>query len=127
MRACGNKFIDTDRLKSITIYPNCDANHEIVHRFWRVFESFSGEERALYLKFVWGRNRLPADLSKISRKHEVRLMSNMNESGFPQSHTCFNQLDLPYYRSDELCRKRLLQASELCGGIDTDNNNFAED
>ena len=83
VRACGNKFIDTDRLKSITIYPNCDQNHEIVHRFWRVFESFSGEERALYLKFVWGRNRLPADLSKISRKHEVRLMSNMNENGFP--------------------------------------------
>ena len=126
-RACGSKKIETERLRSITIYPNCGADHEIVGRFWRVFESFTYEERAIYLKFVWGRNRLPQDLSKISRKHEVRLMTNMSETGFPQSHTCFNQLDIPYYRDDELCRKRLIAAAELCGGIDTDNNNFADE
>ena len=55
------------------------------------------------------------------------LMTNMSETGFPQSHTCFNQLDIPYYRDDDICRRRLIAAAELCGGIDTDNNNFADE
>lgn len=127
VRACGAKEIDMDLLKSVTIYPNCGQDHEIVARFWRVFEAFTHEERSLYLKFVWGRNRLPVDLSRLSRKHEVRLMTGMNETGFPQAHTCFFQLDIPYYRTDEICSKRLLQAAQLCGSVDTDNNNFAEE
>ena len=110
-RACGAKEIDIDRLKSITKYVSCDANHEIVQRFWRVFESWTHEERGLYLKFVWGRNRLPVDLSRISRSHEVRLYTNMNETGFPQAHTCFFQLDIPFYRTDEICSQRLMQAA----------------
>lgn len=124
-RACGSKIVDIDRFKSITSF-NCSANHEIVGRFWRVFESFSGEERALYLKFVWGRNRLPYDLTKISRKHEIRLISHMNDKGYPQSHTCYNQLDIPFYKTDEDCRRLLLQAISYCGGIDTDHDNVAE-
>lgn len=115
-----------ERLKSITTYPNCGADHEIVARFWRVFEAWTHEERSLYLKFVWGRNRLPVDISSLSRKHEVRLMENMNAEGYPQSHTCFFQLDIPFYRNDEICSKRLLQAAQLCGSVDTDNNDFAE-
>ena len=88
IRACGEKTIQVERLKAITSYPNCDSSHEIVGRFWRAFESFSSDERSLYLKFVWGRNRLPIDTTNV-RRHEVRLMGHMNESGFPQSHTCF--------------------------------------
>ena len=107
IRACGEKTIEVERLKAITSYPNCDNNHEIVGRFWRAFESFSSEERSLYLKFVWGRNRLPIDTTDV-RKHEVRLMCHMNDKGFPLSHTCFFQLDIPFYKDDEICRKRLL-------------------
>mmetsp|Transcript_43568 Transcript_43568/g.57692 ORF Transcript_43568/g.57692 Transcript_43568/m.57692 type:complete len:154 (-) Transcript_43568:354-815(-) len=40
-RVCGTKTIDTERLKSVTKYSNCGEDHEIVQRFWRVFESFS--------------------------------------------------------------------------------------
>ena len=88
VRACGEKTIQVDLLKSISTYPNCESSHEIVGRFWRVFEGFSSEERALYLKFVWGRNRLPMNLSN-TRKHEVRLTTGLNETGFPIAHTCF--------------------------------------
>mmetsp|Transcript_21015 Transcript_21015/g.28271 ORF Transcript_21015/g.28271 Transcript_21015/m.28271 type:complete len:102 (+) Transcript_21015:4997-5302(+) len=89
VRACGSKEVSVERLKSITSYNNCSDSHEVVQRFWRVFESLSHAQRRNYLKFVWGRNRLPVDLSKLSRKHEVRLFDNMNESGFPIAHTCF--------------------------------------
>ena len=89
-RICGDKVIDIDRLKSITKFPNCQNDHPIVERFWRVFESFDDEERSLYLKFVWGRTRLPiAGLDSLSYKHEVRLMTDMNKTSFPLAHTCF--------------------------------------
>ena len=107
IRACGSKQLEVESLRAITTYQNCSEDHEIVQRFWRVFESFSYEERALYLKFVWGRNRLPIDTKNV-RKHEVRLYTRMSETGFPKSHTCFFQLDIPFYRDDEICRKRLL-------------------
>ena len=126
IRACGEKTISVERLKAITTYPNCSNDHEIVGRFWRVFESYTYDERAAYLKFVWGRNRLPIDTTNV-RKHELRLMTHMSETAFPQSHTCFFQLDIPFYQNDEICHRRILTASELCGGIDTDNNNFAEE
>ena len=50
-RCTGEKTVSIERLKSITSYPNCSADHEIVGRFWRVFETFSDEESAKYLKF----------------------------------------------------------------------------
>lgn len=40
IRACGAKEIDLERLKSITSY-NVSGDHEIVGRFWRVFENFT--------------------------------------------------------------------------------------
>ena len=88
-RACGEKEIDVARLKTITSFPNCSSDHAIVGRFWRVFEAFSEEEKQQYLKFVWGRTRLPQNLDNLKYKHQVRLMSHMNEKSFPQSHTCF--------------------------------------
>ena len=126
IRACGAKVIDVERFKSITTYPMCESNHEIVGRFWRVFEAFSPAERAGYLKFVWGRNRLPISLTGV-KNHELRLHTNMGDTAFPQAHTCFFQLDIPFYRDDEICRSRLIAASELCGGIDTDTDNIQED
>ena len=104
IRACGSKEVSIERLKSITSYSSCGESHEVVQRFWRIFESFTHEQRSLYLKFVWGRNRLPVDLSRLSRRHEVRLYENMNETGFPIAHTCFFQLDIPFYRTDEIMR-----------------------
>jgi len=51
----------------------------------------------------------------------------MSETGYPQAHTCFFQIDVPFYRDDEIMARRLMQAATLCGTVDTDNNNFAEE
>ena len=61
-RCTGEKHISIERLKSITTFPNNPADHEVIPRFWRVFEAWSDVERSAYLKFVWGRSRLPIDL-----------------------------------------------------------------
>jgi len=60
-RACGDKALDIDKLKNITEYYGCSADNEFVQRFWRVLADLTEEEQTLYLKFVWGRSRLPYD------------------------------------------------------------------
>ena len=90
MRACGPKTIDIAKLKSITTYSRCTADSEIIQRFWRVFEKdFTEEERQAYLKFVWGRSRLPMDVAGLSHRHHIVLLKEMNPRAFPKAHTCF--------------------------------------
>ena len=123
-RIIGPTEIDVDQLKKITYYSCCDENNEFIERFWRVFEGFTQEERSMYLKFVWGRSRLPPpDASNIQR-HTIYLMSTHSYSDhnnvLPQAHTCFFQLDLPRYTKDSACRDKMVYAIESCGEIDTD-------
>lgn len=65
-RATGEKVIDVNVLKKVTNYNVSDTN-EYVQRFWRVFEAFSEEDKRAYLKYVWGRSRMPADTSSMQR------------------------------------------------------------
>jgi len=62
-RACGLKVFDVEKFKEMTHFSYMEGDHPLVARFWRVFEAFTEEEKALYLKFVWGRSRLPIDCS----------------------------------------------------------------
>lgn len=34
-------------------------NEKLVQWFWEVMEEFTNQERSLFLRFVWGRTRLP--------------------------------------------------------------------
>lgn len=115
-----------ERLKSITSYPYCANDAPIVGRFWRVFEGWTEEQKSLYLRFVWGRCRIPIDCTNLSYRHEVRLMTGMDKNAFPQAHTCFFQLDVPDYETDEIMRRNLTTAIEFCGETDNDNT-AAED
>ena len=95
-RCTGEKTISIERLKSITVWEgSASADSDIASRFWRVFEAFNDSERSSYLKFVWGRSRLPIDLGNLSHKHKVNVMSSMDKAAFPQAHTCFFTIDMP--------------------------------
>lgn len=118
IRAAGEKIVNIDTLKSITEYYGPGEGNEFIDRFWRVLSEMSEEEKQLYLKFVWGRQRMPSDCSNLRYKHTICLESH--DEGMPQAHTCFFQIDIPRYASDEICRKRLITAITLCGEIDTD-------
>ena len=59
IRAAGTKTTDVEKLKSITEYRNCTENSKVVKMFWNVMSRMSEEDKTLYLKFVWGRQRLP--------------------------------------------------------------------
>jgi len=55
----GDATFDLEYFKTITDYRDCDENTPTVKLFWKVLESFTNSDREQYLRFVWGRTRLP--------------------------------------------------------------------
>ncbi len=95
-RACGDKIVELDKLKKITTYgvrifhyinfQGCSEDHEQIKQFWKVLESFTDEERTAYLKFVWGRSRLPYDIEGMNDRHEINYEDYYVDK-LPISHT----------------------------------------
>ena len=56
---CGNPEISVEALRSITTYRGVEPLSPLVKWFWQVLEEFTNHERSLFLRFVWGRTRLP--------------------------------------------------------------------
>ena len=48
-----------------------NENHEVVRWLWQTLESFSNEERILFLRFVSGRSRLPVRISDIPHRFRI--------------------------------------------------------
>jgi E3 ubiquitin-protein ligase HERC2 len=128
-RVRGPSEISVAALKSITEYSSCSADNEYVKRFWRVFEEFTNEEKSMFLKFVWGRARLPPAERLKDQPFKLVLLDDYRFSDhdihFPEAHTCFFQLDLPRYTNDEACKSKILYAIQACGEIDTDNSSYS--
>ena len=60
---CGSREISISLLKSVTTYKGMDATSSLSRWFWKVMEGFNQMERSLFLRFVWGRTRLPRTAS----------------------------------------------------------------
>lgn len=63
MMVCGSREISISLLKSVTTYKGVDATSPLSLWFWEVMENFNQTERSLFLRFVWGRTRLPRTAS----------------------------------------------------------------
>lgn len=70
---CGMSTVAVPLLKKIVRYREFDENHQQIQWLWEILENFSNEEKILFLRFVSGRSRLPANLSDISQKFQVRI------------------------------------------------------
>lgn len=58
----GRANINVELLKKHTEYGDgYKESSPVIQNFWKVLKDFSDEERELYLKFVWGRSRLPLE------------------------------------------------------------------
>eukprot|EP00965_Chrysotila_dentata_P125428 4147061-Pleurochrysis_carterae.AAC.1 len=84
---------------------------------WEALESFSRAELELFLRFVWGRSRMPR-----GEEHRM-IVDHLHTHGdpderLPTSSTCFFQLHLPAYSRQEVLRARLLYAIYNCRGMD---------
>jgi E3 ubiquitin-protein ligase HERC2 len=88
-------------------------------------EEFSAEERSMYLRFVWGRSRLPLTSKDFNMKHRIEILHHNNpDVALPVSHTCFFSIELPKYSTYELLRDKLKYAIINCQAIDADGRPF---
>ncbi|XP_061622236.1 probable E3 ubiquitin-protein ligase HERC1 isoform X5 [Phyllopteryx taeniolatus] len=117
---CGMPKICCDVLKKVVRYREVDEQHSLVQWFWQTLEEFSNEERVLFMRFVSGRSRLPANTADISQRFQIMKVDRPYDS-LPTSQTCFFQLRLPPYSSQAVMAERLRYAINNCRSIDMDN------
>lgn len=63
LQVCGSPDIPLHLLKSVATYKGIEPSASLIQWFWEVMESFSNTERSLFLRFVWGRTRLPRTIA----------------------------------------------------------------
>eukprot|EP00931_Biecheleriopsis_adriatica_P032558 TRINITY_DN18993_c0_g2_i1.p1 TRINITY_DN18993_c0_g2~~TRINITY_DN18993_c0_g2_i1.p1 ORF type:complete len:2013 (+),score=532.86 TRINITY_DN18993_c0_g2_i1:809-6040(+) len=106
--------IDIEDLKQNTEYHNYTPQSEQVVWFWKVLSDFSQEQRAWFLQFATGTSRVPVEgfkgLIGMRGPQKFSLHRAYGADRLPSAHTCFNQVDLPDYPSEEVLREKLLQA-----------------
>ena len=96
-----------------TEYTNWRASDRNIEWFWNV----------LFLQFVTGASKVPiggfAQLQGMRGVQRFNIHRAYGGSGLlPAAHTCFNQLDLPEYKSEEEMREKLrLALKEGSGGF----------
>lgn len=114
----GEADVDVEVLKRHTRYEGTyTAGHAVVKRFWRVLGSMTPDDRQKYLRFVWGRSRLPAEGAHWTSTHTLQRLAG-GDAVLPLAHTCFNTIDLPEYTSDDRMRWGLLTAIHYSlGGV----------
>jgi len=98
---CGRPDIDVAVLRANTIYDGYTDSDPYIQMFWRVLASLTPAERQQYVRFCWGRSRLPNDWS---RKHKISRRSGEDRQ-FPLAHACFFHLELPTFSSEAVLRK----------------------
>ncbi|XP_066503891.1 probable E3 ubiquitin-protein ligase HERC1 isoform X4 [Hoplias malabaricus] len=117
---CGLPEISVEVLKKVVRYREVEEQQQLVQWFWQTLEEFSNEERVLFMRFVSGRSRLPANTADISQRFQIMKVDRPYDS-LPTSQTCFFQLRLPPYSSQTVMAERLRYAINNCRSIDMDN------
>uniref|UniRef100_T1IYS2 HECT-type E3 ubiquitin transferase n=1 Tax=Strigamia maritima TaxID=126957 RepID=T1IYS2_STRMM len=121
---CGSPDIPLNLLKSVATYKGVDASSPLVQWFWDVMEEFTNNERSLFLRFVWGRTRLPRTIADFrGRDFVLQVLDKYNPADhfLPESYTCFFLLKMPRYSRKEVLREKLKYAIHFCKSIDTDD------
>ncbi|KAG8288257.1 E3 ubiquitin-protein ligase herc2 [Homalodisca vitripennis] len=120
---CGSPDIPLALLKSVATYKGVEPGAPLVQWFWEVMEEFSNQERSLFLRFVWGRTRLPRTIPDFrGRDFVLQVLDKYNppDHFLPESYTCFFLLKMPRYSSKMILREKLKYAIHFCKSIDTD-------
>ena len=107
--------LDIQDLRNNTEYVGYTSDSLQIKWFWNIVEGFDRNEKALLLQFVTGTSKIPlGGFSQLMGTSGVQRFNihkaKVTNERLPTSHTCFNQLDLPEYESEELLHERLLLA-----------------
>ncbi|XP_053569048.1 E3 ubiquitin-protein ligase Itchy homolog [Bombina bombina] len=118
---CGMQEIDLNDWQRSTIYRHYTRTSKQIVWFWQFVKDIDNEKRMRLLQFVTGTCRLPvggfADLMGSNGPQKFCIEKVGKENWLPRSHTCFNRLDLPPYKSYEQLKEKLLFAIEETEGF----------
>ncbi|TKR96458.1 hypothetical protein L596_010472 [Steinernema carpocapsae] len=118
---CGMQDVDVDDWQRNTVYRHYAPQSKQVTWFWQFVRSLDQEKRSKLLQFVTGTCRVPvggfAELIGSTGPQLFCIERVGKENWLPRSHTCFNRLDLPPYRSYEQLAEKLTSAIELTEGF----------
>eukprot|EP00927_Polykrikos_kofoidii_P002886 TRINITY_DN11153_c2_g1_i1.p1 TRINITY_DN11153_c2_g1~~TRINITY_DN11153_c2_g1_i1.p1 ORF type:complete len:2849 (+),score=400.83 TRINITY_DN11153_c2_g1_i1:249-8549(+) len=114
-RVCGDPRVDIALMKARVIYESCSPEETRVQWLWAALESFSQQDRQCFIRFCWGRSRLPPEGSPIwGDGFRVCGASDLPDDGLPRAHTCFFQIDLPRYSTRQIAIDRIRYAIQNC-------------
>ncbi|XP_044119139.1 E3 ubiquitin-protein ligase Itchy homolog isoform X2 [Neovison vison] len=118
---CGMQEIDLNDWQRHAIYRHYTRTSKQIMWFWQFVKEIDNEKRMRLLQFVTGTCRLPvggfADLMGSNGPQKFCIEKVGKENWLPRSHTCFNRLDLPPYKSYEQLKEKLLFAIEETEGF----------
>lgn len=118
---CGMQEIDVDDWQRNSVYRHYTKNSKQVQWFWQFVRSMDHEKRSRLLQFVCGTCRVPvggfAELMGSNGAQRFCIEKVGKESWLPRSHTCFNRLDLPPYKSYDQLVEKLNYAIEETEGF----------
>ncbi|KAI9138762.1 hypothetical protein BKA69DRAFT_1031170 [Paraphysoderma sedebokerense] len=113
---CGSSSLNFEDLEDVTQYDGgYTENTPVIKSFWKIVHSFSVEEKKRLLAFATGSDRSP--IGGLSRLQFVIAKNGDDSDRLPTSHTCFNVLLLPEYKSEDKLRERLLTAIQNAEGF----------
>ncbi|XP_045135251.1 E3 ubiquitin-protein ligase Su(dx)-like isoform X1 [Portunus trituberculatus] len=118
---CGMQEIDINDWQKHTIYRHYNRSSKQIIWFWQFVIETDNEKRARLLQFVTGTCRVPvggfAELMGSNGPQKFCIEKVGKETWLPRSHTCFNRLDLPPYKSYEQLVEKLTFAIEETEGF----------
>jgi hypothetical protein len=122
MRVCGRTEINLEVLKRNTRYRGgVSATDNHVRYFWQVLEQFGQRERMLFLRFAWGRQRLPSETELKNEPMKIfPYPCDDPDNRLPHAETCFFNLKIPAYTSMTIMKDRLIYAITQTKTIDAD-------
>lgn len=113
---CGSRHLDFAQLQAHTRYEGgFTAQSSTIVHFWEVAHELSTEEKRLLLAFATGTDRAP--LGGLKNLNFVIQRAGPDSDLLPTSHTCFNVLCLPEYKTRAKLRSLLHTAIHNAAGF----------
>ncbi|KAG9857847.1 E3 ubiquitin-protein ligase pub1, partial [Aureobasidium melanogenum] len=117
----GISEIDVDDWAKNTDYRGYDEKDPVIQNFWKCIRTWDSEQKSRLLQFATGTSRIPVngfkDLQGSDGPRRFTIEKSGEEGQLPKSHTCFNRLDLPPYKTYEALNAKLLWAVEETVGF----------
>ncbi|KAI9298868.1 HECT-domain-containing protein [Neoconidiobolus thromboides FSU 785] len=113
---CGSSDFDFEALEVNTQYDGGFTNNSfVIKNFWKVAHGFTEAQKKQLLFFTTGSDRVP--IGGLSKLQFVIAKNGPDSDRLPTSHTCFNVLLLPEYKTKAKLKERLLTAISNAEGF----------